>query len=187
LICAKIAICTKDDDETPQLHFDQLRHLNQLHIALRAPANETNNASLSFSLHQLRKRPDYDKWRQSEWQQHDKYALQNMFGKPIPRPAHAIVLPFVWNYSIEENPLTGVPKCEARETCNGGKRYGKAVPVAKTYATCVEQPACRLYWAVTASEGLIAMDADAGNAFAEAPPPQEPLFMQIATNSRNGG
>ncbi|KAI2502314.1 hypothetical protein MHU86_12118 [Fragilaria crotonensis] len=179
LILAKIAVRTNDDDEIPQLHFDQLRHLNQLHIALRAPTNEVNDAFLNYTRAQLRKRPDYNEWRQSEWQQHNKFALQNMFGKPIPRPDHAIVLPFVWNYSIKEDPITGVPKRKARGTCNGGKRYGKAVTVAETYATCVEQPACRLYWAVTASEGLLAMGADAGNAFAEAPPPEEPFFMKI--------
>lgn len=47
-------------------------------------------------------------------------------------------------------------------------------------ATCVEQPACCLYWSLTASEGLLAMGADAGNAFfAEAPPPVQPYFMII--------
>ena len=37
-----------------------------------------------------------------------------------------------------------------------------------------------LYWAaVTVSEGLLAMGANAGNAFAEAPPPDKPFSMQI--------
>jgi Reverse transcriptase (RNA-dependent DNA polymerase) len=51
--------------------------------------------------------------------------------------------------------------------------------MAETYATCVAQPACRLYWAITASAGLISIGADAGNAFAEAPPPVEPFYMVI--------
>jgi hypothetical protein len=102
---AKIAVCTVDNNEIPQLHFDQLCHLNQLHIALRAPTNEANDAILNFARTQLRKCPDYDQWRQSEWQQRDKYALENMFGSPIRRPEHAIVLPFVWNYSSKEDPI----------------------------------------------------------------------------------
>ena len=60
-----------------------------------------------------------------------------------------------------------------------GKRYGKAVTLAETYATCVAQPACRVYWSITASEGLLAFGADAGNAFAEAPPPMVPFYMKI--------
>ena len=82
-------------------------------------------------------------------------------------------------YSIKLDPITGAPIYKARCTCNGGKRYGKAVTLAETYATCVAQPACRLFWAITASEGLISIGADAGNAFAEAPPPVEPFYMMI--------
>jgi hypothetical protein len=111
--------------------------------------------------------------------QHNKYRLQNMFGDPIPRPPEAVVLPFVWTYMLKEDPLTQEIKKKARATCNGGKKYGKAVTVAETYATCVEQPACRLYWSTTASECLLAMGADAGNAFAEAPPTTEPFYMRI--------
>lgn len=94
-----------------------------------------------------------------------------MFGDPIPRPFLAIILPFVWTYLMKEDPLTGLLRRTSRATCNGGKKYGKAVTVAETYATCVEQPVCRVYWAMTAQLCLLAMGADAGNAFAEAPPP----------------
>jgi hypothetical protein len=80
---------------------------------------------------------------------------------------------------LKEDPITAEMKCKAWATCNGGKKYGHTVVAAETNATCVEQPACRLYWSVTASEGLIAMGADAGNAFAEAPPVTEPFFMRI--------
>ena len=80
----------------------------------------------------------------------------------------------------KEDPITAILKKKARATCNGGKKHGKAVTVAETYGTCVEQPACRLYWSVTASEeGNIAMGADTGNAFAEAPPATEPFNMRI--------
>ena len=102
-----------------------------------------------------------------------------MFGDPVRRPSGAIVLPFVWAYSIKIDSISGELIYKARGTCNGGKRYGKAVTMAETYATCVAQPACRLYWAITASEGLISIGADAGNAFAEAPPPVEPFYMAI--------
>jgi hypothetical protein len=88
-----------------------------------------------------------------------------MFGDPVPKPHNAITLPFVWTYIIKD----GQPK--ARATCNGGPRYGKAVTLAQTYANCVEQPACRLFWSLAAQYNYVVLGADAGNAFAEAPPP----------------
>ncbi len=57
---------------------------------------------------------------------------------------------------------------KARATCNGGKRHGKAVTIAETYAACVEQPAQRLYWALVAALNLTAIGCDVGNAFVNA-------------------
>ena len=68
---------------------------------------------------------------------------------------------------------------KARATCDGGQKYGKAVTLAETYATCIEQPICRIFWALTAVLGLVAYGADAGNAFAEAPPPVSPFYMEV--------
>ena len=103
-----------------------------------------------------------------------------MFGEPCPRPRDATILPFVcWTYLTKIDLITGATIYKACCTCNGGKRYGKAVTLAETYATCVEQPVCRLYWIMTSSEGYIAMGADPGNAFAEAPPPIQPFYMII--------
>ena len=73
----------------------------------------------------------------------------------------------MWSYYIKDN---GTLK--ARGTCNGGKQYRKAVILAYTYASCVEQPIAQLFWALAASEGMFVVGADAGNAFTEAPPQQ---------------
>ena len=108
-----------------------------------------------------------------------------MFGDPIPWPDGATVLPFVWAYILKQCPLTGKLIYKARATCNGGLRYGKAVTMAETYATCVEQPACRMYWSLTASHNLLVMGADAGNAFAEAPPPLQRFYMRIYEQFRH--
>ena len=108
-----------------------------------------------------------------------------MFGTPIPWPDGATVLPFVCTYLLKQCPVTGQLIYKARATCNGGPRYGKAVTIAETYATCVEQPACRMYWSLTASHNLLAMGADAGNAFAEAPPPLQKFYMRIDDQFRH--
>ena len=94
-----------------------------------------------------------------------------------------MALPFVWTYLYKDNGIKIIQK--ARGTCNGGKRYGKAVTLAHTYASCVEQPASRLYYALAAMEGMTVIGADASNAFAEAPPPVSPLYMLIDDQFRN--
>ena len=176
--------------EIPQLHYDQLKHVNTIQNRMRAQRTAkhkgeqiymlmTAQATIMLTRSQLKRREDYQQWRSAEWTQHNKYRAQKMFGTPIKRPPGATVLPFVWAYYMKEDPITGEPIYKARGTCNGGKRYGKAITLAETYATCVAQPACRLYWAITANEGLISLGADAGNAFAEAPPPIEPFYMVI--------
>ena len=68
---------------------------------------------------------------------------------------------------------------KARGTCNGGKRYGRAITMAHTYASCLEQQASRMFWSLAALNGMTVIGADAGNAFAEADPPEDPLFMSI--------
>jgi hypothetical protein len=80
-------------------------------------------------------------------------------------------------HEIDPNSLEEVEK--ARGTCNGGKPHGGAVTLAETHAACVEHPAQRLFWAITASESLITLGCDVANAFAEAPPPTAPFYMEV--------
>ena len=74
-----------------------------------------------------------------------------MFGAPIDKHEDMTTLPWVWTYLNKEDPLTGEEQPKSRGTCNGGKRYGKAVTLAETYAACVEQPIHRLTWALVAA------------------------------------
>ena len=46
---AKPAVRVDDDTEILQLHFDQLRHLNQLHVAMRQPTDELQDAFLNYT------------------------------------------------------------------------------------------------------------------------------------------
>lgn len=185
-------------DGIPQLHFDQLHMLaHHLHVLRygkdnnlwadpkslppieeavihQALASEEIDLSAKYSRKQLKRRKDWDLWQQGEFKQHDNYEAQTMFGKPCPRPKKATVLPFVWSYYFKDEETR-----KARGTCNGGPRYGKAVTLAYTYASCMEQPAARIFWALSSIQNMIVMGADAGNAFAEAPPPQQPLYMEI--------
>jgi Reverse transcriptase (RNA-dependent DNA polymerase) len=77
------------------------------------------------------------------------------------------------------DPTTLDDQAKSRGTCNGGTRHGKVVTLAETYAACVEQPIHRLTWAVTAGVNHIALGCDVSNAFAEAPPPKNPFYMEV--------
>jgi hypothetical protein len=133
------------------------------------------------------KSPEAARWKTSEWTQLSKYQNQGVFGNPCPRPQdpNAVILPFVWTY-VHKMAHKGDEIVEkARATCNGGKRHGKAVTIAETYAACVEQPAQRLYWALVAALNLTAIGCDVGNAFAEAPAPSQPFYMYIDDQFRD--
>ena len=182
LVFAKLDTTSMDNTGVPQLHFDQLRHIHNVTTTHAAQLNTVteNKKNIhepqklpTLTRKKLKLRPDFHEWQASEFAQHNKYRSQGMFGDPVPKPHNAITLPFVWTYILKD----GKPK--ARATCNGGPRYGKAVTLAQTYANCVEQPACRLFWSLAARYNYIVLGADAGNAFAEAPPPDQAFYMII--------
>ena len=91
--------------DMPQLHYDQLKHINHLqnrcrqrtakHKECKMMVIMTLSETIMLTRSQLKKRSDYQQWRLAEWTQHNKYKTQNMFGNPIKRPHGATVLPFV--------------------------------------------------------------------------------------------
>jgi hypothetical protein len=188
-------------DGLPTLQFDQLNvithHLNAINNdgttwndPLQWPPLDEENIIASIrkglALPKLTRRrlldtPEWPKFKASEWTQLNKYHKQGMFGEPCPRPLDndVVVLPWVWSYLYKIDPITIEDVAKSRGTCNGGPRHGKVITIAETYAACVEQPAHRLMWALIAALNFIGLGIDVGNAFAEAPPPKEPFFMQV--------
>jgi hypothetical protein len=47
------------------------------------------------------------------------------------------------------------------------------------YMACISHPGMRIFWAIVARQGWIAVGADAINAFAQAAPPKEPICVRI--------
>jgi hypothetical protein len=197
------------DHGVPQLHLDQLNviahHLDAIKhnraeswpgLPTNMPPYDEDDITAAIykglAIPRMTRRtvmnsPEAEKWQATEWTQLSKYQNQGMFGDPCTRPddPNAVILPFVWTYVLKIAPITNEIVEKARATCNGGKRHGKAVTIAETYAACVEQPAQRLYWALVASLNLIAIGCDVGNAFAEAPPPSQPFYMYIDEQFRD--
>ena len=105
-----------------------------------------------------------------------------MFSAPTTLPPNETfnVLPMIWNYLIKN---TGRKK--ARCVANGSPRMKGSITLANTYAACVEQPAARIFWSISALKNLRVYGADCFNAFAEAAPPTEPLYMKIDSQFRS--
>jgi hypothetical protein len=126
-----------------------------------------------FTLKQLKTRPDWPLWRQARYQMLDSYLSQGMFGEPTEKPVNANIHHMLWRYLLK---MDGTRK--ARMVCDGSARQG-TVTLGHTYANSLDTASERLFWAITAQKGLTAYGADCSNAFAEAPPPVHPLYLQI--------
>ena len=178
----------------PQMHFDQLQavthHLNCIKysdnynlyedqdegaIAMKAIAEGI--IPHKFTCRILKQRDDWSTWEQSKWKQLSSYQKQNI--PPLKKHKEgkfkpSTVLPFVWTYLFKDGNTL-----KARGTCNGCKRYDRAITMAPKYASCVEQSASCMFWSLAALNGMTVIGTDAGNSFAEADPLKDPLFMSI--------
>jgi len=122
---------------------------------------------------EIKQRPDLPEWKHSWYKMLDDYHNQGMFGDPIPRPENANIHHMLWRYFMK---MDGTHK--ARMVCDGSARQG-TITLGHTYANSLMAASERLFWALSATHGLMVYGADVMNAFAEAPPPVHPLFMQI--------
>jgi Reverse transcriptase (RNA-dependent DNA polymerase) len=193
----------------PNLNFDQLNVIAHHLKTIEEPETQTKRHPLEWPeitptdlLHAeinnmviskltRRKLIDTEEWpefEKSEFTQLNKYHKQGMFGAPIqhpPEPHNLTVLPWVWTYLYKIDPVNLDPTAKARGTCNGGKRYGKIITLSETYAACLEQPAHRIFWALTATSNYIAIGTDVANAFGEADAPANKFYMHVDEQFRN--
>ena len=187
------------DTGLPQLNFDQFVHLASCHQQILtdetvfqpdkeidqpqhiAVINKVNTHN--FTRKQLMNQEDWSDWEASEWLQLDQYDRQNMFSQPGPIPPNIdnySILPMIWVYLIKTD-----GRKKARCVANGAPHLKGTITLANTYAACLEQAACRLFWAIAAIKNKLVFGSDAVNAFAEAPPPKSPLFLKVDEAYKN--
>ena len=128
----------------------------------------------SFTRRKLKGLSNWPDWQGGEFKQLDSMAKQEMYGEPCFAPKDAIILRQYWNYSIKSD---GTRK--ARNCCDGSPRSAPLLKLANTYSSCIEQPIMRMFFALCAHEGFIALKVDATNAYANSPPPDQPAFVFI--------
>jgi hypothetical protein len=121
----------------------------------------------------LLRQEDWNDWQELEFLQLDQYDGQKMFGSPVAVESNEAVFNLVWLYGIKA--VDGCKK--ARCTCDGSTRSGQVRVLDETYANCVDQTSARLFYEIAAAENLIVYGADVSNAFAEAPPPKQGLYI----------
>ena len=174
----------------PQINFDQFVHLCRTHQELLCDAidigaeHETDDTSKininkldtnTLTRAKLMKRQDWDQWEASEFLQMDQYERQKMFGPPGPLPSKSVnILPMIWVYLVKTD-----GRKKARCVANGAAHFKGSITIANTYAACLEQAACRLFWSIVAMKNKKVYGSDAANAFAEAPPPKSPLYLKV--------
>jgi hypothetical protein len=122
----------------------------------------------------LRKLPCWNRWKRAETTQLESMKNDGMYGPPCIAPRGAIVLRTVWTYYVKWD---GALK--SRSCCDGSVLKGCGIAIAQHYTSCISQPGMRIFWAIVAIRGWVAVGADAINAFSQATPPKEPMFLRI--------
>jgi hypothetical protein len=133
-----------------------------------------DDVAQSFMKKQLLKRDDWNEWEKGQFNQLDMYWNQGMFSNPLPLPKNSNALQMLWRFNLK---ACGTKK--SRMVCNGTPHQQGTVTLGHTYANALDAASERLFWAIVANEGLLAIGADVSNAFAEAPAPKAPLFLYI--------
>lgn len=134
----------------------------------------------SFTRRNLQKLPNWSEWDAAFDAQLDAHFAAGALGLPVPRPPStsdgpANVLRIQWSNVVKPN---GKRKCRA--CIDGSKRAAPWLhQFAQTYASCIEQPCMRLFFALAATNGLIVTFADTANAFQQSPPPTRKCYLQI--------
>jgi hypothetical protein len=129
----------------------------------------------SFTRRRLQSLPNWSDWSPAFDAQLDAHHKQGTFGIPCRTPVGATVLRPHWANIIKAD---GTRKC--RLCADGSKRAAPALhQFAETYASCIEQPCMRMFFAIAAARGLIIHTGDCTNAYANADSPTHPTFLGV--------
>ncbi len=158
-------MCQREDEQ-------QAKVQNMADQRIYDPADDPELGRF-FKKKEILARPDYPEWQQSCFKQLDQYHTQGMFSNPMALPKGCGASYMHWTFLKK---MCGTKKAWL---VYDGARNRSMTTLGHTYANSVDAPSERLFWALTAKFGLIAIGADVSNAFAEAPPPEAPCYMFI--------
>ena len=125
----------------------------------------------SFTKKKLMQCEDWPEWQASCYKQLDQYQQQEMFSEPMPLSENNAASFMLWTYIWK--------MCETKKAhmVLDGARNQDLTTFGHTYANSLDAPSERLFWALVAKLGLIAVGADVSNAFVEAQAPHAPVYI----------
>jgi hypothetical protein len=121
----------------------------------------------------LMKQQDWSEWNELEFLQLNQYDMQLMFGTLVIATNKLAIFHLVWTYFINE--LDGCKKAHC--VCNGSPRSGQVQILDHTYANCINCTGSCLFYAISAAKNMLIYGANTSNAFAEALPPKQGLYI----------
>jgi hypothetical protein len=134
-----------------------------------------------FTRRNLQRLSNWPAWDAAFDAQLDAHCASGTISRPVPRPTRSSdgvppnILRIQWSNLVKPD---GTRK--ARACIDGSKRSAPWLrQFAKTYASCIEQPCMRLFFAVAAANGLTVTIADTTNAFQQSPPPTHKCYLAI--------
>ena len=96
-----------------------------------------------------------------------------MFGAPTTVEDEAAVFRLVWSYNINQLDNRKKVRC----ACDGSPKTGVARILDYTNANCVDHTGSRMFYAIAAVKNFLIYGADITNAFGDAPPPKQGIFV----------
>ena len=174
---ASVGYTPADPDDLVPLSAPQMlamRRLQNEHMT------EEEKKLKSFTRKNLMKLSNWLEWRAADDKQLDAHFSAGAIGKAVPRPQAepgrpSQVFRAVHNRLVKAN---GVRK--SRTCLDGSKRAAPWLRLlVQTYASCIEIPCLRLFFAICAEKGLVVGFGDVTNAYQQSPPPTVDCFLEI--------
>jgi len=134
----------------------------------------------SFSRKNLQKLSNWEEWRKADHTQLDAHFDSGTIGKAIPRPVEdprkpSQVFRVVWARLVKAN-----GRRKSRACLDGSKRAAPWLrQMVQTYASCIELPCLRLFFALCAQRGYYVGFGDVDNAYQQSPPPSVDCYLRV--------
>jgi hypothetical protein len=130
--------------------------------------------------HRLKKLPNWPDWDAAFDAQLDAHLRDSAIGEPVLRPltnskgGPPNILRIQWSCCVKTD-----GRRKARACIDGSKRAAPWLrDTAQTYASCIEQPCMKLFFALCAILGFLVTYGDVDNAYQNSPSPTEPCYLE---------
>lgn len=147
------------------------RHLPAISRAALAQAEKT-----TFSLKEVRNRPDWSRWLEAAKEELISMQLQDVF-EIVPRPTHKLPLSTLWVFKIKIDTLGNISKYKGRLTVKGCQAV-LGIDYLDTFSPVAKMPAVRIFLSLVTQYSLKTAQFDVPTAFLKANLEDE-IFIEL--------